>query len=281
MSSDVQEGRIMKRRVVVWVLVGLMLAGVTGCPVVPPQSTWAWEQRGDVLEIAYGNAVAGWPQMAALHVNTSALRMVYGPDSGWGPTVYLAPSLWTNEAPTGEQYHLGASVTHTVSVQNGNLVLDLTGVIGGLGFATTVRFSAPGNDSFEAHVSTATSGSVTLADRPSEAFKPVHVASMHISDTQWDTSVAHAGATDYAMPAEGWIVRPPGAAGSAFTLVGGSSVWKPNAPTIAITLDRTMTLQGWIAVSVDPNDDNVGFWAATDAVLASWAYDIAAMRPAE
>ena len=271
----------MKCRIAGWMLVGLVLVGCVGCPAKQPVNSWAWQQNGDILEISYGNANAGWPQMAALHLNTSALRMNYGPDSGWGPTVYLAPSLWTDDASKGEQYHLGAPVTSTVLEENANLVLDLTATIGGLAFATTVRFSPPGDDTFEAHVSTTTTGSVTLANRPSEAFQPVHVASMHISDTQWDTSTISAGGLDYALPTEGWLISPPGATADAFALVGGSSAWKENAPTIDIFLDRSLTIQGWVTATSDPNDDNVGVWAATNAVLDAWEYDIAARRPVE
>jgi hypothetical protein len=278
-AAQSEEEQMTKHRVVKWLLVSLVLAGFVGCPVWQPESTWAWQQSGDVLEVAYGNAVAGWPQMVALHLDTSALRMVYGSGSGWGPTVYLAPSLWTNEASEGERYHLGAPVMVAISEVGDDLVLQLTGTIGGLPFATTVEFAPPGDDVFEAHVSIVTTGAVTLADRPGEAFKPVHVASMHISETQWDSSAISAGGFDHALPADGWVLPLPGIAGNAFALVGGSSTWKPNAPSIAISLDRAMLLQGWVTLSSDPNDDNVGFWCATDTVLPSWTYDITALKP--
>jgi len=264
---------------------GLMLSVVTahlGCPSPAVHSTWTWQQTGDVLEIAYGNSAEGWPQMAALHVNTSALRIIYGPDSGWGPTVYLAPSLWTLEpAKTGgkettEEYYLGAPVTIAVAEDGDDLVVTANGTIAGLAFTSIVRFSPPGDDVFGAQVDVATTGTVALANRPSEAFQPVHTATMHISETQWDTSAVEAGSVEHALPAEGWVIDPPGVTGDAFTLIGGSSVWKPNAPTIAVELDRDTILQGWVTGSADPNDDNVGFWAATDEVLSSWQYTIRA-----
>lgn len=269
----------MKHRAGKWVLVSVLLVACVGCP--EHVNSWAWNTKGNVLEIAHGNAADGWPQMAALHLNTSALRIIYGPDSGWGPTVYLAPSLWTADAAKSEQYFLGAPISVSVSEQGENLVLEVTGTIGGLGFATTVAFSPPSGDVFEASVSTATSGAVTLADRPGEAFQPVHAATMRISETQWDTSAIRLADGDHALPAEGWVLSPPGATGDAFTLVGGSSIWKPGAPNIAIQLDRAMTLQGWVAASSDPNDDNVGFWCAADTVLPNWTCTITASRPSE
>ena len=255
-------------------LVGLSVIGL-GCPVCEPEDSWSWEKNGDMLEIAYGNEVTGWPQMAVIHLDTGALRMVYGPDSGWEPTVYIPPSLWTEENG-GETHYLGAPVSATVETVDGDLLVELDGAIGGLDFASHFLFSPPANDRFEASANVWTSGEVTLADRPSEAFKPVHVASMFISETEWDSQAIRIDEHNYTIPLSGWVVPEPGASGDAFTLVGGSSEWKPNAPSITVLLDRPMDLQGWVTESTDPNDDNVGFWCATGTVLDAWEYEVIA-----
>ncbi len=247
---------------------------LSGCPL---PSEWAWRRQGDVLEIGYGNERAGWPQMAALHADTSALRMNYGPGSGWGPTVYLAPSLWTEEGG-GARYHLGAPVTTRLYVDAGDLVLEADGVIGGLAFAATARFHPPEPERFEADVHVRAEGQVTLADRPGEAFQPVHAATMHISDGFWDSQAVRIGGLCHALPLDGWVLAPPGETGDSFALVGGTSDWKPSAPTVMISLDRALPLQGWVAQSADPNDDNVGFWAASDSLLTEWRYRVTATR---
>ncbi len=251
-----------------------LILGLAGCPA-PTESSWTWERVGGVLEIGYGNSTEGWPQMAALHLNTGALRMVYGPDSGWGPTVYVPPSLWT-DGDAGEAHHLGAPVTAGVRRVGADLALDVSGVIAGVSFTSVVRFSPPADNRFKARVSTETSGTATLADRPGEAFKPVHTATMKISDAEWDSQAVRINAQDHPLPLDGWVLDPPGLTGAAFTLVGGSSEWKPNGPSISITLDRDLTLQGWATPSADPNDDNIGFWCASEAVLDSWEYEIVA-----
>jgi hypothetical protein len=252
---------------------------VTDCPgctrTAAYGDTWSWARKGKVLGIAYGNRQSGWPQMAALHMNTGALRMVYGPDSGWGPTVYVPPSLWVNKG-TREVYHLGAPVTGTVKQDGADLVLDLNGRIGGLAFASVIRFRPPANNQFEARVSMTTSGSVKLAARPCEAFKPVHVATMKISSAQWDSQAVRVGGQGYPIPSKGWVLDPPGITGTGFRLVGGTSDWKPNGPGIAITLDRAMTLQGWTTHSTNPNDDNVGIWCASDTILEKWGFVVVA-----
>lgn len=261
---------------------GLLLAALLHAPVLlltgcPASRAWSWERHGQVLEIAFGNAREGWPQMAALHLDTSALRMVHGPESGWGPTFYLAPSLWTDGA-AGEAYHLGAPIEHTLRRDGDALLLTFAGTIGGLPFAGEVRFEPPGEDRFEARVTVSTTGSVPLADRPEEAFQPVHTATMRISDTQWDSQAIRVNDAGHPIPLDGWVIGPPGILSDAFTLVGGTSDWKPNSPDITITLDRPMNVQGWATPSIDPNDDNIGVWAASAGILAEWEYEIVSAR---
>ncbi|HEY7615848.1 MAG TPA: hypothetical protein VH744_03520, partial [Terriglobales bacterium] len=78
-------------------------------------------------------------------------------------------------------------------------------------------------------------------------------------------------------PASGWMIDPP-ATGTVFGLTGGTSSWKTNAPTMELTFPASQTVTGWVTSSSDPNDDNVGFWAASDSVVSSFTYDITA-RP--
>ena len=40
-----------------------------------------------------------------------------------------------------------------------------------------------------------------------------------------------------------------------------------------------MDITGWVTESTDPNDDNVGLWAAADEVLDSWEYVIYSRCP--
>ncbi len=54
--------------------------------------SWSVTQRGSIIEIAYGNGT-DFPQYAALHLESSYLRMNYGPDSGWGTSVILLSFL--------------------------------------------------------------------------------------------------------------------------------------------------------------------------------------------
>jgi hypothetical protein len=38
-----------------------------------------------------------------------------------------------------------------------------------------------------------------------------------------------------------------------FGLLGGTSSWKTNAPTIQVTLDRSLQVTGWVTQDINPN----------------------------
>jgi hypothetical protein len=100
---------------------------------------------------------------------------------------------------------------------------------------------------------------------------------MHISSDSWDTQSAYVDNGTLAIPESGWIVDPP-VTGSRFGLRGGTSTWKTNAPTVEITMETGRAITGWVTPSADPNDDNVGFWAAAEEVVREWGYRIVVRR---
>lgn len=231
--------------------------------------TWSVTQKGSVVEIAYGKGTY-FPQYAALHLNDSYFRMVYGPESVWGTSVTLLPSFWA-----GGDYYQGASISCAWEVVGSELVLSITGTISDLSVSEEIRISPPSDNSISAVVSVDVDGDVDLDARPGEAFKLVMLSSMHISENVWDAQSAYVGAQSIPLPVSGWILQPP-VEHSTFGLMGGTSNWKVNAPTIEVNLDRTAQVTGWVTPSTDPNNDDVGFWAASDQITRSWQYTIIA-----
>jgi hypothetical protein len=123
-------------------------------------------------------------------------------------------------------------------------------------------------------------GRVTLNHhRPFEMFKPVMLSSMHVAADKWDAESAFVDRQSFQVPERKWIIQPY-ATGRTFGLRGGTSRWQTcgPAPTIKIAFDTPMMITGWVTPSDDPNDDNIGFWAATDRMLRSWQYSIIAKR---
>jgi len=251
-------------------LAALLLAA--HCPEgkCSPQA-WSVTQRGTVLEIAYGCG-DDVPHYAALHLESGYFRMNYGPGSGWGTSVVLVPSFWE-----GGTLYQGAPIEAEWETRSGDLVISIRGRISHLSAQLEVRLSPPGGDSVSATVVVTTSSDVVLDDRPGEAFKLVMLSSMRVAADTWDVQSAYVGSQTFKIPASGWIIQPPVSA-TRFGLVGGTSSWKTNAPTIGIVLDEPREITGWVTASSDPNDDNVGFWVAAEEVVGGWGYVIVAKR---
>ncbi|MDW8289472.1 MAG: hypothetical protein RMM06_02010 [Armatimonadota bacterium] len=246
----------------------------TLCALLMPASaqTWLVRQRGTILEIAYGSG-AHFPQYAALHLDSSYFRMVYSPQSGWGTSVILMPAFWS-----GGRYYQGAPVTASWRTEGSDLLLLLSGRISSLQVSLEVRLAPPCRNTFVAWVRTlSVTGNIPLDNRPGEAFKPVMLSSMRVSATRWDSRLAYVEGRLYHLPSSGWVVYPA-ANGSRFGLIGGTSSWKTNAPTIEVLFRQPRPLQitGWVTYSTNPNDDNVGFWAASSQVLRKWQYTLRA-----
>lgn len=241
-------------------------------PTPTPTPTWNVAINGDVLEASYG-LEGKRPQYVALHLDSGYLRLNTGPTSGWGTSIVVLPSVWT-----GGKLVQGARVMETHTIGD-DLVLNIKSQIAGLSVTGDIRIHPPAEKSIKADVRMATSGTVTLDARACEAFKPLMLSSMHISATQWDTQGAEIEGKQAALPAQGWIVQPPCPQGNNLTLSGGTSSWKTNAPTIAVTLEGSaLGITGWVTTSTSTDSDNVGLWAAADRVLPSWSYSITARQ---
>lgn len=248
-----------------------LLAGFLGIATAAFAQSWHVSQRPNLWEIFYRFPNGSMSQYAALHTNDSYFRMIYGSESGWGTSVILMPSFWS-----GGALYQGTAVQGSYQTQGPDLVLQLTGSRQGLTTQVSVRLFPPGSSELQARVQAFTSGQVTLdTNRPNEAFKPVMLSSMRISNSLWDTRQAYVDCNAYNLPLSGWMIQPA-VSGRLFGLIGGTSDWKPNAPTIEVELDQPLTITGWVTSSQDPNDDNVGFWAASQQVMPAWAYTLRA-----
>lgn len=227
--------------------------------------------NSSLMEVAYGTA-GNHPQYAALDLTASYLRMVYGPSSGWGTSIITMPSYWS-----GGVYHQGYPVIESHQTSGASLVLTLHGTSSSLSIAETITFQPPSANEFRATVQASVTGSVQLDSRAGEAFKPVMLSSMHDSGTSWDASAPFYDTALRAFPSGGWIIPPnPPVMATQFGLLGGTSLWKTNAPTVTIALSDSMQIAGWLNTDSNPNNDNVGFWAASSSLMSTWTYEIVA-----
>jgi len=249
---------------------GQPAAGPTG--PTPVTSAWSVTRNGSVLQINYGSGTS-FPQYAALHTESGYLRMNAGPGSGWGTSVVIVPSFWS-----GGQYFQGAPVTATSRADGADLLISFSATISTLAVQGEIRLQPPGQTVLTATVIVTVDGSVALDRRPGEAFKPVMLSSMRVSAALWDAQSAFIDARVILIPEDGWMVQPV-VVSSFFGLTGGTSSWKTNAPTIDVLMDQGVQITGWVNRSTNPNDDNVGFWAASDDILRRWQYRLRAVAP--
>ena len=229
------------------------------------EGSWSVAQRHRIIEVGYGKD-SDFPQYAALHTDSSFLRLNYGPRSSWGTSIALLPSFWS-----GSFYHQGSHITVGWRDDTPDLVMSFNGSIGTLQVHGQIRLRPPGVDSIAGIVMVEVDGDVHLDYRPGEAFKPVVLSSMHISADYWDAKSAQVGSQSIQFPDRGWLIETP-AFGRRLVLKGGSSAWKANAPTIELATNRVWDLAGWKTHSFDPDDDNLSLWAASDRVPRSWDY---------
>jgi hypothetical protein len=231
--------------------------------------SWSVAQRGNIVEVGYG-AASDFPQYAALHTDSSYLRLNYGPGSAWGTSIILLPSFWV-----ARSYFQGGRISATWRKEGTDLDISFTGLISGLQAHGQIRLVPPAPNLITGSVMVAVHGDLNLDCRPREAFKPVTLSSMHISADHWDAQSAQIDTQSFQIPARGWIIQPSVVA-RRFGLKAGSSNWKANAPTLEIELDGNLEITGWKTDSFNPNDDNLGLWAASDRVIHFWRYTFTA-----
>lgn len=238
--------------------------------------TWDTKVTDGVLQINYGYGIY-LPQVAALHLNDSYLRIINSEEAGWGTSVILAPSFWQNGS-----LHQGTPIQIQEPYKEENdLLIDFVGEISGLYITGEIRFQPldTGEHTLKVIVSIETQGEIELDKRPGEAFKIITLSSMNLdNDKTWDSKNAFINDQIYAFPdRDGWIIDPP-VPSTRFGLNGGNSAWKQNAPTHEIFLESPFLISGWKTYSMDPNDDNLAFWAASDSLVQNWKYTIVARK---
>ncbi len=236
---------------------------------------WSVIQRGFELRMLFGGADSR-AQHAALHLDSSYLRLCPSPDSGWGTSAILLPAFWTRG-----QLLQGAAVAVSWAAKGKDLLLEARGRVALLDVDLEVGITQPTDGRLSARVGARARGEVRPDQREGEAFRMVTLSSMRIDDRHWDARSAYADDRALSLDRPGWIVDArSGLHASRFGLVGGTSEWKRNAPTVEVALDRPRVVGGWLSRSSDPNGDNVSLWCATRTVQDAWSYTIHARRAA-
>ena len=262
-----------------WLLCASVTAGACraaspSAPTPPPAvsvvSAWSASQNGTILQVSYGRAGL---QYAALHTESGYIRMNAGAGSAWGTSAVIVPCIWT-----GGRYLQGAPISTTWRVDGTDFLISFAANVSTLSVHGEVRLLPPTPTGISAIVTVTVDGDVALDVRPGEAFKVVMLSSMHVAANVWDARAAFVDASVFAIPDEGWLIQPA-VRSTFFGVMGGTSNWKTNAPTIDVLLDQPLQITGWLTRSANANDDNVGMWAASDSIVRRWQYRLRAVMP--
>lgn len=231
---------------------------------------WLVRPAGEELRIFRTGGARDPVQVAALHTNSAYFRLAPGPHSGWGTSVVLSPTFWSDG-----KLHQGAPVEVEWDSCGDNLRLLLRGGLHTVHFGSELLIAPPQNHTMQVRVNGWLEGSANLPAGNPEAFKPVFLSSMRVSDLDWDAGTVEAGELRATPPKQGFVL-PAYTPSRTFGVRGGSSRWKPNAPSMWVELDEPLDVQGWVTESQDPNDDNVGAWAGSSRLMTSWGYRLLA-----
>ena len=227
--------------------------------------SWGTAQKGSIVEVSYGSG-SHFPQYAALHRDCAFLRVNWGPLSGWGTSLVLLPSLWV-----AGKYYQGAPIDIQFQRDGPDFLILFSGAIATLKAFGYIRLMPPQSNTFSGQVSVRVRGTADLDHRQGEAFKPLALSSMHVLEDQWDAQSIAVGDQVFDLPTHGWLLPQP-ILSRRFAVNGGSSRFKEQAPTLEIEMDEPRQITGWKTPSLNPDDDNVGLWAASDYVLPCWQY---------
>jgi hypothetical protein len=256
----------------------------------PPSSAWSYTDRGDIIEIGYQVVRGHFPQIAAIHRENGALRLTYLPSGGWGTCVYPFAFWEGGRFIRGERVMLA----HFVAEKNHpeNLLVRLVGHNADI--ILRIPPPQPGVTRAEIAVKLVRQPAVDQRNMPGEAFQLVHLGSMHLSDTQWDSRYAYVDGPPRDLPQNRYALvvarRPfPSAgfifenfkAGNLFGLEGGDSNWEPNAPAVEVKMDRPVKINGWVTPANNPDQENIALWGGLDKPVASWSYTITARAGVE
>lgn len=177
------------------------LCGGQNCSDASVANTWSVARRGRIVEVGYGSG-CDFPQYAAVHADSSFLRLNYGQRSRWGTSIVLLPS-----GPPVRTIK-GAPITVDWQKEGLDLVIMFGGSISALQVQGQVRLTPPASNSICGGDTIRVAGNVNLDRRPGKAFKPIPLSSMHVSADDWDARLAQVDSQSFPIADQGWILQP-------------------------------------------------------------------------
>ena len=247
---------------------------------------------------------AGIPQVAVLYASGYVrLKQNADPDPPipFGSSFVLGPAYWSDSSTYHHTPQLDRLAIDTTWLPDGPLSMRAEGVVGSFDVAYDLKLPPPRDRQTRLHVTQTFTATVAVTIDPvrraeSQGFKLVQVSSMFISEEgpcgdddtachdsnsarfiSSDLERRQVALADLTPPT--FLFSPALPLGSTWldALHTDDVSWQGNTPNVRIALDilpqnHTVTPQGWIAATTDPNDDNVSLWLHDDGPASqAWA----------
>lgn len=238
----------------------------------------------------------GIPQVAILYASGFIrLKQNSDPDPPirFGSSFILGPAYWSDPSTYHHNPQISRLEIDTQGLAEGPLRMRADGAVGEFDLAYALKLPPPRDRQTRLHVTQIYTATAAVGIDPtrragSEGFKLVQISSMFANQEGTcdggytgchDSNAARfigsdlqrhqVAFSDLTLPS--LIFSPTMPLGSTWldALHSDDEGWQGNTPNVRIALDlppgdRTVTPQGWIAATTDPNDDNVGLWLHDD-----------------
>jgi len=247
------------------------------------------EYKGECSRLDFGHKVEGadgWPQVAAIYASGYIrLKECREPDINFGTSFVLGPGYWE-----GSNYYHNVTIKEIRINSSKPFEIRIKAILPHFNVTYDIEMFEPNNESMKMHVCQIyeCTKQLTLNDfrlKKQEGFKIVQLSSMYINETHHDSDGAKYIDEEGKLIAKRFedlktsqfIFDVPKKFGDNWLECTHSDDygWQGNTPNCIISLDnlslaRECTPQGWITITSNPNDDNVGLWIHHDKVQLEW-----------
>jgi len=258
-----------------------------------------------VVRIYHKSQVSpGSPQVAVIYAS-GFIRLKPNADPSppipFGSSFILGPAYWPNASTYYHSPQLRRLEIDTAWLPRAPLRMQASGTNGAFNIVYKLELPFPRDRQTRLHVTQTYTAAANIAIDSTrraqrQGFKLVQISSMFINESGacggGHTNCHDSNATRYIGPdlvrrqvafstlqRPGFIFNTPPPLGSTWldALHTDNISWQGNTPNVrialdALPLDHTLTPQGWIGATADPNDDNVGLWLHDDGAAAqSWS----------
>ncbi len=240
-----------------------------------------WEVKNETgpepLEIYFVFPDDDWRKRVQLYKHDCHMNAVPSRELGaWGSAINVAPCFRLASGTFSGYMAIGNLSCH---IATPDLVIRYSAATTAsiLTASGEIRLHPPSLSGLEGEVSLEISGNPELgtdAGIASTSFEAVKVTTHWIGENDFDFSGVRVG--ESLFPAKfGWIIPTETfVLTSKASIEGGFNQWKPNAPTVEITILDNLLLRATARaeVSVDSNDDNGSFALSSDRIIRSYRY---------